>query len=446
MTDNINENGETTLLPDTVDVQYSYDEHRQVERGIVRGVNGSSSYLTVENPAVNQYSPEAAKRSSSFTWIKVLGILSAALLVDVIILTVYLFVDTEPKGLAEEVEEELFNQTGFKSPPDASEELSSFAFGSCSNQHMPMPYWDTITEFQPDVFVMAGDNVYGDCTGDSCLELQEAYNKLAQHPSFQGAKSKLSIVATLDDHDYGLSNCHEDNPHKDLAKQYFMDFFNIQDERRTRTNDGVYHSYVWGPLGKKVQLILLDTRYHRSEFLESDEPGAKTKEQFMPDYSADTKRMLSNDQWIWLQDQLKVPHVNVRIIVSSIQVLADGHGFECWRMLPRERTRLLELLKRSENNVATFLVSGDRHVGGFYEKEGLVEMTTSSLSHTMPLGAYDCGSTAAECDEVDDYRLDQFVRVNNFGTVEIDWRQKQVTLSLRQVDATTESFYQDNWK
>ena len=50
--------------------------------------------------------------------------------------------------------------------PPSSEELTTLAFGSCADQQYPMPFWDTMTSFQPDVFVYGGDNVYGDCEGE----------------------------------------------------------------------------------------------------------------------------------------------------------------------------------------------------------------------------------------------------------------------------------------
>ena len=101
----------------------------------------------------------------------------------------------------------------------------------------------------------------------------------------------------------------------------FVDFFDIPDRNH---NDGVYGAYEWGPIGQHVQLIVLDTRYARSAFLEADasKPG---KEVYMPDTVNRDKQMLSPDQWEWLEEQVKRP-TNVRLVVSSIQVLAEGNG------------------------------------------------------------------------------------------------------------------------
>ena len=48
--------------------------------------------------------------------------------------------------------------------------------------------------------------------------------------------------------------------------------------------------------------------------------------------------------------------------MSSIQVIADGHGWERWGNLPHERKRLLDLLRRRPES-EVLLVSGDRHIG-----------------------------------------------------------------------------------
>ena len=39
--------------------------------------------------------------------------------------------------------------------------------------------------------------------------------------------------------------------------------------------------------------------------------------------------MLGETQWAWLEDQLSMP-ADIRIITSSIQVIAEGHGWERW--------------------------------------------------------------------------------------------------------------------
>ena len=88
-------------------------------------------------------------------------------------------------------------------------------------------------------------------------------------------------------------------------------------------------------------------------------------------------------QWAWLGEQLRQP-AELRLIVSSVQVLAEGHGYEHWGNLPRERQRLLELLASTRAN-GVILLSGDRHVGALYRLDRrvpypLYEITSSGLN------------------------------------------------------------------
>jgi hypothetical protein len=75
-------------------------------------------------------------------------------------------------------------------------------------------------------------------------------------------------------------------------------------------------------------------------------------------------------------------------------------------------------------------------MGGFYENEGLVEVTASSWTHSIPFGTFDDCKNAVECDEKDPIRAGDMVRVNNFASIEMDWDARNLTLSLRQTDAT----------
>jgi alkaline phosphatase D len=40
--------------------------------------------------------------------------------------------------------------------------LTRIAFGSCAEQADSQPIWDAILAYKPELFIFAGDNVYGD--------------------------------------------------------------------------------------------------------------------------------------------------------------------------------------------------------------------------------------------------------------------------------------------
>ena len=46
--------------------------------------------------------------------------------------------------------------------------FSRIAFGSCADQVKPQPIWDAILAYQPELFIFAGDNVYGDFHARGC--------------------------------------------------------------------------------------------------------------------------------------------------------------------------------------------------------------------------------------------------------------------------------------
>jgi hypothetical protein len=56
--------------------------------------------------------------------------------------------------------------------------------------------------------------------------------------------------------------------------------------------------------------------------------------------------LLSAVQWRWLEE-LPTRPAGLRIVASSIQVLASHHGYESWANFPHERERLLSLVSQA---------------------------------------------------------------------------------------------------
>ena len=138
------------------------------------------------------------------------------------------------------------------------------------------------------------------------------------------------------------------------------------------------------------------------------------------------KTMLGDVQWRWLEEQLRA-EAQLRLIVSGIQVLADGHGWERWGNLPRERDRLLRSITQSGAGGVVFL-SGDRHIGALYrESRGLpyplYEITSSGITHPWA-GAAEAGPN----------RIGALVTQPHFGSIQIDWAARVLLLSLRGLD------------
>jgi alkaline phosphatase D len=186
---------------------------------------------------------------------------------------------------------------------------------------------------------------------------------------------------------------------------------------------------VFGPPGKRVQIIMLDTRFFRSP-LKQGEAGAEGRRPYVPDPDP-SKTMLGEAQWRWLAQELRRP-AEVRLIVSSVQVLADGHTFEGWRTLPREQRRLFDTIRASRAEGVVFL-SGDRHLAALYRRAGLLpypvaELTASSLNR--PAVKSDAEWSTAQIGRV--------FTPANFGLVEIDWSARRLSLSVRDADGAAQ--------
>jgi len=312
-------------------------------------------------------------------------------------------------------------------PPDAP--ITRIAFGSCADEELPQPIWRAILDYQPELFLFTGDNVYGDVRdGESVPEgellagLAHAYGQAAKIPDFMALKATVPHLATWDDHDYGKNDSGADFAGKAEAQRLFLQFWDIPPGDPRSRREGVYHAETHGPEGQRVQVILLDTRYFRSPLRPTDQRGAPGKERYLPDNDP-RKTMLGEAQWTWLAQRLLEP-ADIRVIVSSVQVLAEGHGWERWGNFPRERQRLYNLIADTRAEGVIF-VSGDRHIGGIYrETQGtpypFVEVTGSGINKFY-----------AAAQEAGPNRLGAVFGKPNFGTLDIDWWAGEVRLAVK---------------
>jgi alkaline phosphatase D len=303
--------------------------------------------------------------------------------------------------------------------------LERIAFGSCLDQKRPEPIWRAVLSARPQLFLMLGDNVYGNVTSPDLKELKEAYAAQAAQPELAKARAAIPFLAIWDDHDYGMSDGGASFPYKTQSAELFYEFW----QRKPEPHDGggIYYSRVYGPPGRRVQIIMLDTRTFRSD-LKPKTPDFPYFGKYSPDDDP-AKTMLGAAQWAWLESELKKP-AEIRFLVSSIQVLAEGHGKERWGNLPRERDRLLRLIDDTKAR-GVIVLSGDRHAGAFYKKTAarsypLVELTSSSLN--KPLDPAERGQYARTPELIGDYYY-----LENFGLINIDWASGTVRLSLHDV-------------
>ncbi|MBL8629820.1 MAG: alkaline phosphatase family protein [Rhodospirillaceae bacterium] len=311
--------------------------------------------------------------------------------------------------------------------------LSRIAFGACAHQSKAQPVWDAILETKPDLFVFLGDNVYGD-TRDMA-ELRRCYAQLAEKPGFKRLRDNVPIISVWDDHDFGENDSGGDYPMKAQSRAAFLDFWNEPKDSPRRKRDGVYASYIFGPMGQRVQIILPDLRTHRTSLSTLDLGGMDYK-----DWAAARQKaglsvpgpyarnsdanatMLGDAQWAWLEEQFHAP-VDVRIFGSSLQVLADFPGWESWINYARDHQRLIDLVRRQRAGGMVFL-SGDTHYG---------ELSKLDLNVPYPLWDITSSGLTEVWSDVppNTNRQGEAVREVNFGTVTIDWAGAATRISLQ---------------
>lgn len=127
--------------------------------------------------------------------------------------------------------------------------LSRIAFGSCANQSMAQPIWEAILAYRPDLFIFAGDNVYGDFNTPDGGNLKRAYDIARTIPGYARLRETVSHFAVWDDHDYGLNDGGVEFAHKARSKELFLDFWNVPATDIRRQRDGIYDSRIIGPPG-----------------------------------------------------------------------------------------------------------------------------------------------------------------------------------------------------
>jgi alkaline phosphatase D len=297
------------------------------------------------------------------------------------------------------------------------------AVASCCDQTKPQPLWDAVLAEAPDHVVFAGDNVYASRQPFDIAELRAAYAQQAGVANFARLRAGKPHSAIWDDHDYGLNDGGAGFAQQQASKDAFLEFWAVPaaDERRSRP--GLHHAQMLRAGERRVQLIVLDTRWWRSDLKPTDQRGAPGKERYLPDADP-AKTMLGAAQWAWLAERLRTP-ADAHLVVSSIQLLADGHGFERWGNLPLERERFWATVRASGAR-GVVLASGDRHIGAVYHHRGteagypLWEITSSGVTHPW-----------ATANEAGPNRIGPLVREPHYGLVEFDFTAAELTLSLR---------------
>lgn len=288
---------------------------------------------------------------------------------------------------------------------------SRIAFGSCNNAYAPNELWDDVLLVQPEAWIWGGDIVYAD--SDDFETIEKHYHRQLENREYKRLTESAKILGTWDDHDYGMNDGGVAFSAKTKSQEAFLNFLKVGQSDSRRDQEGVYYSEQIQTEGHIVEVILLDTRYFRSDLTQGTE-GRR----YDPNYD-ETATMLGDAQWNWLSDQLTTSTADLIFLVSSIQVLSAEHGYEKWQNLPHERERLISLLNQVDQPV--MVLSGDRHISEWSvlktEDKEIIDFTSSGLTHSYE-------NFSGESNAL---REGKVISVPSYGLLDIDWKNRVVS-------------------
>lgn len=303
-------------------------------------------------------------------------------------------------------------------PIDTTTAPTIIAFGSCNKLDKPQTMWQYVAANNPNLWIWLGDIIYADTMDTKALAAH--YRRLKTNPEYKKLRAKAQVVGVYDDHDYGVNDACKYHPTKRGSKKVLMDFLDIPLNSPVRKRDGAYQSYTFGKGAQKIKVIIMDLRYFRDSLV----PDATKQKRYVPNQLGD---MLGETQWTWLEKELRNSTANLNILCSSVQVIADDHGYEKWGNFPNERKRLLKLITNVKPK-NLLILSGDRHMAEISKMqiEGLpyplYDFTSSGMTHIR-----------SGTSEMNHFRVGQMIVQKNFGLLKIRWEGEKpiVTMEAR---------------
>lgn len=294
--------------------------------------------------------------------------------------------------------------------------LETIAFGSCDNQYMSPKLWNEINAVHPQLWIWGGDIVYGDTHNMDTL--RHKYEVQKAQPGYRQLMGHAMVTGVYDDHDYGINDGGKEYERRKESRDILLDFLDVSKDDEIRKRDGGYSSKTYGPKGKQVKVINLDTRYFRDALeRETYTNAAGQKESRYKSIAG--RDMLGEAQWAWLEHELKVNKAAITIINSSVQLVSSEHRFEKWANFPTAHQRLYDLIAASGKK-GIMVISGDRHIAELSSIQlpgmsyPLYDFTSSGLTHTWP----------GYRPEANSHRIGDLIAKKNFGVIRIDWSGK----------------------
>ena len=294
---------------------------------------------------------------------------------------------------------------------------TTLSFGSCHKMDDPTSevILKTIAAEQPDGFIWLGDIVYGK-DGDP-KDLTQKYQRLANKAAYKHLKQNSQIYGIWDDHDYGMNDGGADYVHKVQSRKDFFEFLQLPKDHEAYQREGAYQVHNIVVHDQTIKLILLDNRYFKSPYTNSKKEGQR--------YQKDTRgTLLGKAQWAWLEKQLQNSTATVHIFGSGIQFLSNQHRFEKWSNYPKERKKMMRLLRKYHVKNPIFL-TGDRHMS---------ELSATDMGYTTLIDATSSGMTEAltyNLKEENPYRVGPTIGEDSYGQLTIDWKNNSYKIAFK---------------
>ena len=310
---------------------------------------------------------------------------------------------------------------------DTLQGLAVIGFGSCNKIDKPQTMWGDIAANNPNLWIWLGDIIYADTTDLRALAAH--YKRLKTNPEYKKLRAKAQIIGVYDDHDYGANDAGKNLPNKRGSKKCLMDFLDVPMSAPVRKREGAYNSYLFGQGSQRIKIIIMDTRYFRDTLIEDPDPDRR----YFPNMDGD---LLGEEQWKWLEHELRSSPANLNILCSSIQILANDHGHEKWGNFPNARKRMLQLIAKTKPK-NLLILSGDRHMAEISKMDlqglnyPLYDFTSSGITHIRS------GDT-----EVNKLRVGQMIVKKNFGLLKIYWENDRPVVTM-QVRGNGNELYQE---
>lgn len=297
------------------------------------------------------------------------------------------------------------------------------AFGSCSRHTNTDQLWEEVVSTHPDLWIWSGDNVYAD-TRD-LQELAKDYKEQKNRPSYQTLLKTCPVTGTWDDHDYGTNDGGKYSSIKKESKKLAANFLGFASDNEVWKHEGIYNTATVKKGKTSIHIINLDTRYFRDTVYKEFTIDSVSKKKISFYRTNPEGDILGEEQWAWLEQELKNSSANLILINSSIQLVSQDHRFEKWGNFPKALQRFYDLLARYPSK-KVLVISGDRHIAELSKREfsnlpyPLYDFTSSGLTHTW----------SEVWEEDNRYRVGNLIIEKNFGLMDIVINKKTVSITF----------------